>query len=279
MRFSIVSLTILLLSTLPSARANYLQTIINSNGFDRVNSLSNPVFVGTTDTHTGITSVVDAAGNVISVAGGYADSIAEATYGTLRAQGKSYEPLGGLGDTSSAANAIAVDSLLVVDNTLNFGDPVTLVFTLAVDPASAITPDPLGLGGPYPCASTCVDVEYTLFIDGGAETLSYSWNSATHSPNFQTVNVNTSVGATVGFSYQLAISTFTIDRSGYNVYDADFLDTTHLYIAPQTGTTTLQTDSGFGYVAPSDTVPEPASFVLVLLGACLAGVGLIRNRA
>ena len=77
---------------------------------------------------------------------------------------------------------------------------------------------------------------YSLQI-GGGPSIAYQWNEAVHSPDVQTLTVSTTVGATLLFSYQLDVGTYTFDSTGYpipyNSYDVNFLDTPSLFIDPQ----------------------------------------------
>lgn len=267
-RFAVV-----LASILPAARAGILQTDVSIFTYDRANPADQPTFLSFSDSHAGTASVQDSMGNLISIGGGYADATAKAAYGTLKAQAKSYEPFGALGETSALAQSITEDTILVVDPTRNFGDPVNLLFSLAVDSASRSRPIRSVEASPYACGLSCAFAIYSLQI-GGGPSIAYQWNEAVHSPDVQTLTVSTTVGATLLFSYQLDVGTYTFDSTGYpipyNSYDVNFLDTTSLFIDPQSPSTQLQSASGFNYASPasSSAVPEPSSWILTapLLG-------------
>jgi hypothetical protein len=250
-----------LLGMVSAAEASSLQTQASNYTYDRNAPDAIPVNLTAEDSHSGTTSVLDAVVNLNSVGGGFADSIARATYGALKGGAQSFEPIPALGYTSASAESIVQDSVLVVDSTMNPGDAVSLVFVLAIDPASNITPDPFGTPFTYVCGYECAEAHATLQIGGGGG-LNYLWDASVHSPNYQTLIVNTTVGATVDFSYSLTLQTLTFDTPGYTNFNVDFIDTAQLGIHPLSGTTQLQSASRFDY----SSVPEPSSWLLAGLG-------------
>ncbi len=248
----------------PSANAGLLQTFVSNFSLDHPDGDQNNPAVylsNNNDGYSGIASVQNAFAHLDSAGGGFAEGTAIATYGTLKAQAISFEPDSGFGYDSAHANALVGDSITVNDPTLNIGDPVNLLFYLAVDPASSITPDVFGTQATYECGTTCAQAVYGLQIADGPS-LDYTWDEATHSPNLQTLIVPTTVGATIGFSYQLTLTTFTLAVAAYgggsNNYNINFLDTTNLYIGSSDPNAQLVSGSGFDYSA----APEPGSWIL-----------------
>lgn len=225
------------------------------------------------DGHADSVLVPPAQTHLISHAGGYADGYASATFGTLKGRVAAYEPLGGGGHVNVGVNAYFVDSLTITNPTLAFGDLVDVLFTLFVDPASTMSPDPRTFLPIFPYAGYDTGLRARLdFTIGDRPAFGkYDWNAFEHDANEQVIIYHGRVGETITFAYQLSLSDFVIDDVGHNAGEIDFANSAHLYIAPGLSTTLLQSGSGFDYSQAVAGVPEPGSLMLAGAGLlCLA---------